>query len=412
MANDRVNVLQVCSWFPISYHGGITNYLRTLISELEKKGVRSSVVCGPDPKASSIIHGDVFEYDNGYRPFETNYFAKDKCVKPLLDLIQDKNPDIIHIHSSANLTKGFHDGIANLGIPYVVSLHDYFYICPRIVLTDRSGDPCRGVDPSKCCRCWGVLDQLHRVSRAAKRYSFKLPIIPSSNAQMRLEGLSKYIDGASALLPVSFRVEELFRQVFPNGKYKTIHIGSASYFAQTTPKIDFEGKVRATIIGMLNKIKGAEILERMIREMNGAIEFHFYGRSQDGYKERFVALGGVWHGEYSPSDLPGIMARSDIGIVPPVWEDNGPQVVMEFLNNGVPVLGTSVGGIPDFVSNMNGWLFHPDNDLEFAEAMNWLRSQNRESLAQIASGIKKLKSPSDHAGEVLDVYNSILKGFQ
>ena len=48
----------------------------------------------------------------------------------------------------------------------------------------------------------------------------------------------------------------------------------------------------------------------------------------------------------------------DVLVVPAMWADPGPLVVHEAFANAVPVIGTRMGGITDFVEEgSTGWLF-------------------------------------------------------
>ena len=47
---------------------------------------------------------------------------------------------------------------------------------------------------------------------------------------------------------------------------------------------------------------------------------------------------------YNHKELPQIMAQVNLGIVPVIWEDNLPQVAIEMVACGVPILCSSFGG--------------------------------------------------------------------
>ncbi|KTA77460.1 hypothetical protein VO68_06595 [Aeromonas salmonicida] len=139
-------------------------------------------------------------------------------------------------------------------------------------------------------------------------------------------------------------------------------------------------------------------------------EFHLYGRGDKSIIEKFINLGGVYHGSYNPADIKLILKDIDIGAVLPLWEDNGPQVVMEFINNGIPVLGTSKGGISDFIiTNENGFLFDPDKN-KFA-AFEWLKSIDKTILSELMNGITPLKTPEQHAKELELEYLKMMDNF-
>lgn len=68
------------------------------------------------------------------------------------------------------------------------------------------------------------------------------------------------------------------------------------------------------------------------------------------------------HNAYQYEQIPSMLCGMDIGIVPSVWWDNGPQTVMEFLACNVPVLGANLGGIPDILRDGHNGLLFTGND--------------------------------------------------
>lgn len=51
----------------------------------------------------------------------------------------------------------------------------------------------------------------------------------------------------------------------------------------------------------------------------------------------------IIHG-YSHADLHNILTGVNLGVIPALWEDNLPQVAIEMVAFGVPILSSSAGG--------------------------------------------------------------------
>jgi glycosyltransferase involved in cell wall biosynthesis len=61
----------------------------------------------------------------------------------------------------------------------------------------------------------------------------------------------------------------------------------------------------------------------------------------------------------------------------PTREDSLGVVLLEALHSGLPIIATSVGGIPDMIENgVNGILVKPDNPRELADAISLLLEDN------------------------------------
>jgi glycosyltransferase involved in cell wall biosynthesis len=111
-------------------------------------------------------------------------------------------------------------------------------------------------------------------------------------------------------------------------------------------------------------------------------------------------------GEYEPEDIPWMLAGKDAGIVPSVWWDNGPQTVMEFLCCGLPVIGASLGGIPDFVTHEhNGLLFRGNDRADLARTLASVLAEPSR-LGVLRAQARPTKAMRDHAAELEAVYGS------
>jgi glycosyltransferase involved in cell wall biosynthesis len=97
-----------------------------------------------------------------------------------------------------------------------------------------------------------------------------------------------------------------------------------------------------------------------------------------GIEQRIRALsqklGGVTHVDgYGYADLPDLLADIDLGVVPVLWEDNLPQVAIEIMGQGVPVLTSDMGGAQELGANPD-FVFAAGSKVAFAEALRRIQS--------------------------------------
>lgn len=77
------------------------------------------------------------------------------------------------------------------------------------------------------------------------------------------------------------------------------------------------------------------------------------------------------------SELALVYSMADATVIPSL-EDNLPNVVLESLACGTPVVGFDVGGIPDMVGHqVNGWLAPVGDDKGLAEGMGWVMGRKK-----------------------------------
>lgn len=400
----------ICTGYPIRYPGGITNYVRSLAESQVRNGDQVVVVCGPNNVQlnSGPMCFEEWNYSSlRSRPFSLKMREEDPACVNLLSKIKKEQFDVLHFHMGLDLPVSFYRTLSRGAIPYAVSLHDYFLICPRITMINYRGEVEREVNYEKCERCVGYFDQIDIFEKLRMITGIYMPRVPTKQIKYRNDIMKQFLLAAKIVLPVSRRVQEIFAAVVPDANYHVCHIGNASADATPSQKIPSE-KIRLTILGTISLHKGAAIVERFLRAVTRSdVVFQFFGRSDRAIMRRLTSLGLVDCGPYVPRDLAKIMAMSDMGVVVPVWEDNAPQVVMEFLNFGVPVLGTMMGGITDFVHEGNGILFDPHDEGSIATVINRMNEINLVEIAALARGAKRLKTPFEHGQEISGIYEAV-----
>jgi glycosyltransferase involved in cell wall biosynthesis len=83
-----------------------------------------------------------------------------------------------------------------------------------------------------------------------------------------------------------------------------------------------------------------------------------------GIKELVQFIGHV-------PNTPDLYRVSDVTIVPSIWPDPCPRVVLESLSTGTPVVGSRVGGIPEMMTGeLTRYLVEPGSPEQLAEVLN------------------------------------------
>ncbi len=405
-----MKVLHLCTGFPLSFNGGITNYVRALIISQRAIGYDVAVVAMEE---ESVDGFDVipFSSDN-VKPFSRNFDFQGASDQRILQIIEQEKPDLIHVHMVLDFSASTFECIQASGIPYCVSLHDYYYICPRIIMVKADDTVCRTMEDNKCKRCVGPVGKNKSLKRLLPSVMLDALGMLGGNVVERAEAMRCFLANAAMLFPVSKRVEEIYRDFSPDGRYHTLHIGNQSALS-FPPVRERSGPIIVAALGSLTYHKGAGVLQELLARVNSSeVIFHFYGRANREWMKKLSALGLQDCGEYKPGQLGEILRNVDVGLVLPIWEDNGPQVTMEFINHRVPVVGTRRGGIPDFIGENNGYVFEPDSSTEVEGAVSFIRELDRENLLRIKEGMTPLLSPDEHAKALSLYYDEITGGVE
>lgn len=122
---------------------------------------------------------------------------------------------------------------------------------------------------------------------------------------------------------------------------------------------------------------------------------------QGGFSNRVKIMGWIPH-----DDLPRYLSELKLLVVPSSTEGL-PNVIIESMACGVPVLATSVGSIPDIIiDGVNGFLMHDNSPMTIAQ--NIKRALMSPNLSEIAQNGNKLVQEKFRASEIIDCWRRII----
>jgi glycosyltransferase involved in cell wall biosynthesis len=350
-------------------------------------------------------------------------------------------PDVIHIHSLLGIPFETIPRLAALA-PVVFSFHDYGLICQRRVLLQPGGKVSETyADQSDCAWCVDAVDpKRYRLQARLRRTPWSAAIrlvhaferisgrdlsmtreksgVPASPAdaaapyRRRLAaGIGAVNANAARVIAVSRAVRDvLVRAGVANELVHVMHIGSGSADQLTRlplPSANNGGKVTFLYLGQLGGHKGVHVLIDAAARLDPPPRVIVTGESYDrpyGEKMRRLAPASVeFSGPYGASDLPRLLGEADVVVAPVITPDTSPQVVLEALAAGRPVVGSRIGGIPDFVTDgVNGRLFAAGDAAELARIMDEM--MDPALVARLASEARNHKRVDQHVEELETLY--------
>ena len=112
---------------------------------------------------------------------------------------------------------------------------------------------------------------------------------------------------------------------------------------------------------------------------------------------------------YRPEDLNRVFKEIDVGIIPSVWEEAFGIIGVEWLTARIPVIGSDIGGIPDWLQDgKNGFLTAPRDAGQLAGKME-LFTKDPGLIAGMQRRVKPWVRISQHADEMARLYNRLIK---
>ena len=145
---------------------------------------------------------------------------------------------------------------------------------------------------------------------------------------------------------------------------------------ETRPKFGLEGRVLASV-GNLVSLKGHDLVIRALAELPNTSLIIAGGGPLRGDLERLAKETGVsdrvrFLGAVPQSELPGIYSAAD-ALVLASSNEGLPNVIMEAIACGTPVIATKVGGIPEIITSREaGVLLDERNEKAIVEAVKAL----------------------------------------
>lgn len=235
--------------------------------------------------------------------------------------------------------------------------------------------------------------------------------------------INRYVDVA---LSVSERTTSIYRQygVDP-GRLTTQYIGSKATQFQVPPSNPVAYSpgqpFQLIYMGPSRKDKGFYFLLEQLRSLPEdelrSLELIIASKITDPtelvmaieQKGRLLSLAQSVHRlryypGYTYEKIPSILDGIHLGVVPPLWEDNLPQVTFELLACRVPVLCSNQGGAQEFVRHP-AFIFDPAKVGDFQYKLRNIR-ENPHLLTEFWKQARQVLPMEQHIKELVEVYKT------
>ncbi len=343
------------------------------------------------------------------------------------EYLERARPDLVHFQA------GYLLGVAPLvaahaaGVPTVLTLHDYWFLCPRITLLRGDGTLCTSIpnDPAGCAWCQRLERRSYRVP---ERLSGGMLGTIAQTIALRDER-TVIADRRAQLLPAlalpdaviapSHFLAERFAPFVPAER---LYI--ARYGLDLTPFQQLHQHAASEIlhigyIGQIAQHKGVHVLIDAFRRLNTngrAAKLHIYGglEAQPHYVESVRRLAGddpriQLHGRFTNSAVASILADLDLLVVPSIWYENSPLAIMEAQAAGTPVVTSALGGMAELVRDgVDGLHFQPADAADLARALQRLIDEP-ELLPTLRAGATMPRAIDDEMRQLVSIYDRVMQ---
>ncbi len=365
--------------------------------------------------------------------------------------------DIVHFQHLMYLSVGCVEKASARGLPLVFTLHDYWLQCPRFgQRVHADGGVCHTIDFARCGTClstfkFGQTALEKRVGEAIGRVREHTGVNLAPLARGVANALSKPpaarasggdVDAAHAaemeqaarertdamrarvlprvrtfLAPSRFLRDRFVDEwAMPPAQIEHLPLGVevAAFRAEARTRSD---RLRVAFIGSLIPIKGPELLlqawGRLAPELRQRASLTLYGPSQHdpAFQRRLgelaTVVGAELGGRIERSAMPARLASIDLLVVPSLWFENSPLVILEARAARTPLLVSDLGGMAELVERgRSGEHFRVGDVDDLARKLAELIT-DRARLEELSDRSVPPPSVDDHVGALAERYDAL-----
>ncbi len=367
------------------------------------------------------IHHNLSRADNPARAeYDNPHIAE--LLSPVLDAAK---PDLVHALHGMKLSGAALELCYERNWPVILTLTDYWFICPRHTLIRWNQELCQGpAHDLDCLRCSHELHGfasgpmqklppplLRMISNAGSGLANKLPRFWRDIEAMRQrrDHLRQIIERANCIIALSdFQKQMYVRNGYDAGKIRVLQHGlETEGLKPARPQNTEPWKI--VFIGSLVYHKGAHVLlEALARRPRAQVRVLIYG--DDGgsnpYLDSLKQLAAnddrvKLMGTFPVDDMGRVLETAHALAMPVLWFENEPLVVKAAQYIGLPVLASNIGTLATSIRDgVNGWLLPPGDVEAWADALESFQSMPLEPDASI-------KSMDQNADEMLEIYDEV-----
>ncbi|MBW2605948.1 MAG: glycosyltransferase family 4 protein [Deltaproteobacteria bacterium] len=428
---------------------GTETYTLGLAKALQKKGHEVAVLCYEHNHLQGIPRQGIIddEYDNipvrrlCYDPRLAPNPVYYEYYNPLMGewaraCFREFKPDVVHFTHCAFLTSAVIEAAAKLKIPAILTLTDFWFICPRMQLLRDNEEVCEGPkNPADCLKCYlpsflspyqKYLEWSPSAQKTLFRINFFMKAILSLNRSAHYGALEAALNRTSFLRQMIEQVDTIIAPSrFLEDMYTKNDMGSAKLkylpFGIDTSKIpkaakQSSQKLRIAFIGTLTSHKGCHVLIEAFRRIESyRLRLYVYGNTEqfEEYTAKLKKIMGDDQrirlmGTFPPDDLGKVFSKIDLLAVPSLWYENTPLIVYSALAARTPVVASNMGGLKELIEpGVNGLLFEAGSVEGLKDCLEKI-ILSPELLPKLTNNIKPVKSIETHAEEILEEYQEIV----
>lgn len=280
--------------------------------------------------------------------FKQYGFYNEDYSKMLDQVISDYSINAVHIHHMIGHYFDIFNTIKKNQLYSVITLHDYYSVCPIINKMYKREVYCGNPSIKQCGECLQFCTGMKNNMIETWRKIWK-----------------NLLDNVDEIICPSEAAKKEVLMTYKDLNISVIEHGVNISKIKTNLTLDVGKLSNIAFIGVIAKHKGKDIFEYLIKSAKiKNIKIHLFGITDLVTKDTKYFKN---HGKYVRSDLCQMLANNNIKMIClfSVWPETYAYTLNESIACGVPVLGVDIGAIGERIKKYNlGWLIDLDSKEE------------------------------------------------
>jgi glycosyltransferase involved in cell wall biosynthesis len=323
----------------------------------------------------------------------------DDLLEPALkSIIVKEKYDIVHVAHPFRCGSTCIRVAFNNRIPILLTLTDFYAICPNIIAVTKNGQLCQFTDNGKKCNteCFESNDK--------------------GIVLKRVEDIGQMLRMVNYCTTSTNFLKKIIQSNYPFCKINVIRFGKNYSNIRKNSKIySKESQITVGFLSTLQPHKGAHILiDAFNKIQQDNISLKIYGHYFDqeeyyrslqksAYKKKIQFCNA-----YKYEDFQKIFDDLDIVVVPSIWWENSPLVLLRSLAHNVPVIVSDLEGMTEIIKDgENGFVFEVGDAESLANVLKKI-GQDPSILNTIKNNIISPPRIEEEAFEYELVYNKLI----
>ena len=446
-----MRIAYLSHFYPPTHNAGIEQNTHALATGMQAAGHKVKVLC-----ATNWTEGDAYwqgsvedewegvpvrrlnvnwkkaEFPN--RSLYDNAFLTDRTRDFLLDF----RPDIVHITSTYSLSMRVVEAVKDLGVPSVMTLSDFWLVCPRQTLVRHDGKVCDGRVPfSACQHCLLSESPLYRAAgrvvpqallSAACTSLIRQPALArrvpgirgwGADVRDRRDVILRYLPDLDQVIAPSRYVADAIRACGLDIAIDISHHGNRLNWLPDYRDRPPDGELHFGYMGQIKPHKGLHLLIKgfLGNRFPPHVKLYIYGNLNEdpGYAASLRELAGEnpgihFEGSFKRPELPRVLQNMDVLVVPSAWPEVAGLVVQEAFAARIPVLASNMGGLPEFVRpGEGGLLFEVHDHTGVQQALREVFDGGPGCLAAMKAATPPVRTAADEQVHLESMYQRLIR---